>query len=291
MVGPKPHEPTASLQCSVATTPFTQEIVFASLLLRIVTTSGFPEVSLHVHSFHELWRALVCVSQARCTWQVASLRRVDQGQEQSNPLPFVLQAWEQPGLRFCTESGNCSEDKKTFLRRIARQICTREHFSWAAADDNRQRKKITRGTTRLGSREWRRLLRRRRLRITRQSIVWSRLGVTDGETAAKKKFLSSLSWRQGMASALVKLNVQHHAQMSKLHERETAREIQNDSWMHHSRCACVSVWCANKQQFQATGRHSFILLVLKSVCGSHHSAAKKKKTGNQFPDWLFLGCR
>ena len=63
-----------------------------SLLLRIVTTRGFPDVSTHVHSFHERRGAPFCVSQARCTQRVASLWRVDEGQEQSNLLPCLLQA-------------------------------------------------------------------------------------------------------------------------------------------------------------------------------------------------------
>ena len=98
---------------SVATTSFTQEIVFASLLLRIVKTSGFPDETTHVHSFHERRGALVCVSQALCTWQVASLWRVHQGQEQSNTFPFVLQARGSPDSNrdFVSARSHGIEDK------------------------------------------------------------------------------------------------------------------------------------------------------------------------------------
>ena len=42
-------------------------------------------------------------------------------------------------------------------------------------------------------------------------------------------------------------------------------------------CKCVSVCCTDKQTIHAPGRHSFIALVFKSVCGSHHFAAEEKK--------------
>ena len=38
----------------------------------------------------------------------------------------------------------------------------------------------------------------------------------------------------------------------------------------------LSVYCTDKQTFHATERHSFIVLVFNSVCGSHHFAAEKK---------------
>ena len=41
-------------------------------------------------------------------------------------------------------------------------------------------------------------------------------------------------------------------------------------------CMRFSVYCTDKHTFHTMGRHSFTVLVFKSVCGAHHFAAEKK---------------
>ena len=193
-------------------------------------------------------------------------------------------AWEQPGLRFCKESwtGKCSEDKNTLFWRRARHTCARDRFSWAVADENRQRKHYE-GHDSTGSDiclvggGWESRV-SRSLDLDLAYLMLRHLQKISSVLGAGEE-----AWRLPWS------NVQHHAQRSKLDEWETTREIRNDSWSHQSRCACVhvSVCCTNKQIFHALGWDSFIVLVLKSVCGSHYLEAEKK-TAHQFPDQLFL---
>ena len=41
-------------------------------------------------------------------------------------------------------------------------------------------------------------------------------------------------------------------------------------------CMRLSVYCTSKHTFHAMVRHSFMVFVFKSECGSHHFAAEKK---------------
>ena len=181
-------------------------------------TNGFPDVSTHVHSFHEQREALVCGTQARCTTQVAFLRRVDQGQEQSNWFPFVLQARGSPesnqdfvsarSQRITVKTKghkNCKADmhRKPFLKSSSRQE--------PSTKKKMQGARLEKLTTSASSEE-------AENRISVDHYIY-RLGVPDGETPAKEiPRVFGAAGRGGMVSALVK---QHHAHMSKLHEQET----------------------------------------------------------------------
>ena len=281
---------------NVATTLFPHQIVFVSHFLCIVITNGFPDVSTHVHSFHERGSTGLLFSSPMCLASGFSPTR----RPRARSVEFVAFcalsmgiAWKQLGLRFCKESGqkytlvkNCKAgmhkrpfpvSKKTLLWRIARLVYTRDCYPWAAADENCQRKNYEgHGLTWLQSDNP--MLCRRRLRIACQSIIKiyrSRRGVHDGETPTKKfpEFLE-LKRRQ-LASALVKRTTSRtNVKTSRLRgdSRNTKRQL-NASL---TKCMRVSVCCTIKQIIYGTERHSFIVLVLKSVCGSHHFAAEKK---------------
>ena len=73
-----------------------------------------------------------CVSEARCTQRVASLWRLDEGQKQSNPLPFVLQAWGSPESNQDLVSSRSQETAVMSRREPTRTV--------RRADQNSQRK-------------------------------------------------------------------------------------------------------------------------------------------------------
>ena len=87
-------------------------------------------------------------------------------------------AWEQWELRFCKESGHCSEKKVTRVKNRKTDMRKRPFLM-----NNRRRALSTKKLR--GARnyvKWEGLLRWRRLRIACQPIVRSRLGVHNGET-------------------------------------------------------------------------------------------------------------
>ena len=91
-----------------------------------------------------------------------------------------------------------------------------------------------------------------------------------------KNFLSSWSWRGGMASALVKRTTSCTNNIKTSRTREDPRNTKRQLNASLVVCTRVSICCTNEQIFHATGWHSFIILLLKSVCGSDHFAAEKK---------------
>ena len=78
-----------------------------------------------------------------------------------------------------------------------------------------------------------------------------------------------------MASALVKRTTSRTSNTKTSRTRDDPRNTKRQLNASLVVCTPVSVCCTNEQLFQATGWHSFIILLLKSVCGSDHFAAKK----------------
>ena len=136
-----------------------------SLLLSIVITSGFPDVSTHVHSFHERRGATFRVSQARYR-RVASLWRVDQGKTVAFCAPSTEISWEQPGLCFLQGVRELQWNKDTLVKTYMADM----HKRLLPMSSSRREPstKNLRGARYSG--EWQRLLLRRTLRIACQPI-------------------------------------------------------------------------------------------------------------------------
>ena len=63
-----------------------------SLFLRIGITSGFPDVSMHIHSFGE--RSVSRFSNPMCKYPASGFSLTSR--PRARPLPFVLQTWRSP---------------------------------------------------------------------------------------------------------------------------------------------------------------------------------------------------
>ena len=259
---------------SVATTSFAQEIIFASLLLRIVM-GGFPDMSTHKLSFHERREALVFKPDVPGKWLLSD----ESTKGKSSQIRFLL----------CFKHGDRLRATRTSFLQGVRELQWRQKDTLVKnckADMHKRLFLMTSSQREPPTKK----LRGAWLDVcpesddvcfigggweSRLSIIRSRLGVRDGETSTKN-FLSSLSWRGGMVSALVVWPSRTNVQTSRTRDdpRNTKRQLNASITV----CMRVSVCCTNKQNlvFRALGRHSFIALLLKSVCHSYQFGAEKK---------------
>ena len=92
------------------------------------------------------------------------------------------------------------------------------------------------------------------------------------------RFLSSWSRREGMVRACLgqTYNKTHKCQILQTWSRDDPRNTKQRLNASITLCMRLSVYCTDKQTFHATEWHSFVVLVFKSVCASHHFAAEKK---------------
>ena len=268
----------ANTSNSVTTTSFAnlkRKSSSQSLLLSIVITSGFPDVSTHVHSFHERQGATFRVSQARytCTRRVASLSRVDQGKTVAFCAPSTEIAWEQPGLWFLQGVRELQWNNDTLVKNYMadmhkRPLLMSSSRHWRTVNEKITSSTILRNVCFFGGR-WESCV--SQLVDAYQQVSWV-LGAREEAWC--------LHWSH------VQLTSRTNVKTSRTWSRD-GREILNDSWMHQSRCACLCLFAGQINNISCH-RTAFLYSLGVEISVRFIPFCSRKKTAMQFPDQLCL---